>query len=68
MNFGTVVVIAGVTGLLSFCFLAVAIGSDYWYIIEVNAPNNTNSEELNSHSGLWRIYEGMKIITQLVGY
>ncbi|XP_023685722.1 transmembrane protein 235-like [Paramormyrops kingsleyae] len=58
MNFGTVVVIAGVTGLLSFGFLAVAIGSDYWYIIEVNAPNNTNSEELNSHSGLWRIYEG----------
>uniref|UniRef100_A0A8C9STA6 Transmembrane protein 235 n=1 Tax=Scleropages formosus TaxID=113540 RepID=A0A8C9STA6_SCLFO len=48
----------GATALLSFCFLAAAIGSDYWYIIEVDKANCTHSEDLDSHSGLWRIYEG----------
>ncbi|XP_035253345.1 transmembrane protein 235-like [Anguilla anguilla] len=58
MNFGTVVVIAGFSGVFSFGFLAAAIGSDYWYIIKVNQENITNSEDLDSHSGLWRINEG----------
>lgn len=58
MNFGTVVVIAGFSGIFSFVFLAAAIGSDYWYIIKVNQENLTNSEDLDSHSGLWRINEG----------
>ncbi|KAG7460190.1 hypothetical protein MATL_G00218910 [Megalops atlanticus] len=58
MYFGPVVIIAGFTGILSFSFLAAAIGSEYWYIIEVNKPNLTDEEDLNSHSGLWRIYEG----------
>ncbi|XP_064179532.1 transmembrane protein 235-like [Anguilla rostrata] len=58
MNFGTVVVVAGFAGMLSFGFLAAAIGSEYWYIIEVNKLNQTDSEELNSHSGLWTTYEG----------
>ncbi|XP_061079260.1 transmembrane protein 235-like [Conger conger] len=58
MNFGTVVVIAGFSGLFSFGFLAAAIGSDYWYIIKVNQENLTYSEDLDSHSGLWRINEG----------
>uniref|UniRef100_A0A3B3ZGT8 Uncharacterized protein n=1 Tax=Periophthalmus magnuspinnatus TaxID=409849 RepID=A0A3B3ZGT8_9GOBI len=56
--YGLVVLTAGVTGLLSFCLLAVAIGTDYWYIIDVNKPNSTASEDYNSHSGLWRINEG----------
>ncbi|KAM6957515.1 transmembrane protein 235 [Aplochiton taeniatus] len=56
MRYGVVVLLAGFSGLLCFCLLAVAIGSDYWYIIDVNKPNHTG--ELNSHSGLWRICEG----------
>lgn len=59
MKYGTVVVTAGFTALLSFCLLAVAIWTDYWYIIDVNKPNYTGSDDLSSHSGLWRIHEGM---------
>uniref|UniRef100_A0A3Q4I0E6 Transmembrane protein 235 n=1 Tax=Neolamprologus brichardi TaxID=32507 RepID=A0A3Q4I0E6_NEOBR len=55
--YGPVVLSAGLTGLLSFCLLAVAIGTDYWYIIDVNKPNYTGSDDLSSHSGLWRIIE-----------
>uniref|UniRef100_A0A672YGI9 Transmembrane protein 235 n=1 Tax=Sphaeramia orbicularis TaxID=375764 RepID=A0A672YGI9_9TELE len=58
MRYGLVVVSAGFTGLLSFSLLAVAIGTDYWYIIDVNKPNDTGSDDLSSHSGLWRINEG----------
>ncbi|XP_031723764.1 transmembrane protein 235 [Anarrhichthys ocellatus] len=58
MRYGLVVVTAGFTGLLSFSLLAVAIGTDYWYIIDVNKPNCTGSDDLSSHSGLWRINEG----------
>lgn len=61
MKYGPVVLSAGLTGLLSFCFLAVAIGTDYWYIIDVNKPNYTGSDDLSSHSGLWRIIEGMSV-------
>lgn len=57
------VLAAGFTGLLSFSLLAVAIGTDYWYIIDVNKPNHTGPDDLSSHSGLWRINEGMS--TQL---
>ncbi|KAM9844310.1 transmembrane protein 235 [Aulostomus maculatus] len=58
MKYGSVVLSAGFTGLLSFSLLAVAIGTDYWYIIDVNKPNC--SEDLSSRSGLWRIHEGAK--------
>ncbi|XP_019950013.1 transmembrane protein 235 [Paralichthys olivaceus] len=58
MRYGSVIVAAGCTAVLSFCLLAVAIGTDYWYIIDVNKPNHTGSDDLSSHSGLWRIYEG----------
>ncbi|XP_071386633.1 transmembrane protein 235-like [Centroberyx affinis] len=58
MRYGVVVLIAGLTGLLSFSFLAVAIGTDYWYIIDVNKPNYTGADDLSSHSGLWNINEG----------
>ncbi|XP_028266968.1 transmembrane protein 235 [Parambassis ranga] len=58
MKYGPVVLSAGLTGLLSFSLLAVAIGTDYWYIIDVNKPNCTGSDDLSSHSGLWRIIEG----------
>ncbi|XP_037112786.1 transmembrane protein 235-like [Syngnathus acus] len=58
MRYGLVVLSAGFSGLLSFCCLAVSIGTDYWYIIDVNKPNYTDSEDLSSYSGLWRINEG----------
>ncbi|KAM6904400.1 transmembrane protein 235 [Xenentodon cancila] len=60
MKYGPVVLAAGLTGLLSFILLAVAIGTDYWYIIDVNKPNHTGPDDLSSRSGLWRINEGGK--------
>ncbi|KAI3359776.1 hypothetical protein L3Q82_014155, partial [Scortum barcoo] len=57
MRYGLVVLTAGFTGLLSFSLLAVAIGTDYWYIIDVNKSNHTGPDDLSSHSGLWRINE-----------
>ncbi|XP_070837681.1 transmembrane protein 235 [Chaetodon trifascialis] len=59
MRYELVVLGAGFTGLLSFSLLAVAIGTDYWYIIDVNKPNHTGPDDLSSHSGLWRINEGV---------
>ncbi|MBN3313506.1 TM235 protein, partial [Atractosteus spatula] len=53
-------------GLLSFSFLAAAIASEYWYILEVNKPNGTKSEELSSHTGLWRTCEGNNACIPLV--
>lgn len=61
MRYGLVVLTAGFTGLLSFTLLAVAIGTDYWYIIDVKQPNHTGPDDLSSHSGLWRINEGIPI-------
>lgn len=57
ITFSAVVVSAGLAGILSFSFLALAIGSDYWYIIDDNRPNYTQ----DSHSGLWRTYEGKTV-------
>uniref|UniRef100_A0A674NXD4 Transmembrane protein 235 n=1 Tax=Takifugu rubripes TaxID=31033 RepID=A0A674NXD4_TAKRU len=50
MRYGVAILSAGFTGLLSFSLLAVAIGSDFWYIINVN--NHTGPDDLSSHSGL----------------
>ncbi|XP_070704727.1 transmembrane protein 235 [Pempheris klunzingeri] len=58
MRYGLVVLTAGFTCLLSFSLLVVAIGTDYWYIIDVNKPSHTGADDLSSHSGLWRINEG----------
>ncbi|XP_029105832.1 transmembrane protein 235 isoform X1 [Scleropages formosus] len=66
MSFGTAVVVAGFAGVLSFALLAAAIGSEYWYIIEVRTPNESDSEELSSHSGLWRIYEGKNSSSHII--
>ncbi|XP_072414827.1 transmembrane protein 235 isoform X1 [Chiloscyllium punctatum] len=69
MSVGTVCVTAGLTGLSSFVFLAVAIGTDYWYIIDVsNSRYNYGEhwEDLNSHSGLWRICEGKNACIALI--
>ncbi|XP_067860109.1 transmembrane protein 235 isoform X1 [Heptranchias perlo] len=69
MSLGTVCVTAGLTGLFSFVFLAVAIGTDYWYIIDVSDSrynHGEDSEDLNSHSGLWRICEGKNACIALI--
>ncbi|XP_020503985.1 transmembrane protein 235-like [Labrus bergylta] len=58
MRYGLVILAAGFTALLSFSLLALAIGTDYWYIIDVNTANHTGPDDLSSHSGLWRIIEG----------
>ncbi|XP_046894775.1 transmembrane protein 235-like [Hypomesus transpacificus] len=65
MRYGVVILVAGFTGLLSFALLAVAIGSEYWYIIDVK-PNHPDFEDLSSHSGLWRIYEGKNASSHLI--
>ncbi|XP_041075511.1 transmembrane protein 235-like [Polyodon spathula] len=60
MNLGRVVVLAGLSGIVSFSLLVSAIATDHWYILEVNEPNSTvDPGELNSHSGLWRTCEDM---------
>lgn len=56
MSLGLVVTAAGICGILSFAFLATSLGTDYWYIIEVNPA--VNMSDLSSHSGLWSIHEG----------
>ncbi|XP_017340564.1 transmembrane protein 235-like [Ictalurus punctatus] len=58
MSFGVVVISAGLLGLLSFTLLAVAVGTEYWYIIDVDQVINSSWHFASSHSGLWRIYEG----------
>ncbi|GAA6231901.1 transmembrane protein 235-like [Lates japonicus] len=68
MSYGLVVLTAGFTGLLSFSLLAVAIGTDYWYIIDVNKPNYTGSDDLSSRSGLWRINEGANGISVIPSF
>ncbi|XP_043945500.1 transmembrane protein 114 [Protopterus annectens] len=44
-------------GALGFIFLVMAIGTDFWYIIDASKlekMNNNYSDPLSSHSGLWR--------------
>ncbi|KAL4659075.1 transmembrane protein 114 [Arapaima gigas] len=46
-----------VAGLLSFVLLVLAIGTDFWYIIDASKWER-NSSRLSSHSGLWRTCDG----------
>uniref|UniRef100_UPI0037E87C88 transmembrane protein 235 n=1 Tax=Semicossyphus pulcher TaxID=241346 RepID=UPI0037E87C88 len=61
VTFGCLVVAAGICGLLSFAFLATSLGTEYWYIIEMNPVNTSDFEDMSSHSGLWSINEGGKL-------
>ncbi|XP_027383413.1 transmembrane protein 114 isoform X1 [Bos indicus x Bos taurus] len=68
VHLGALAGAAALTGALSFVLLAVAIGTDFWYIIDterlerggpgargpVGANNRSQLEPLSSHSGLWR--------------
>ncbi|XP_068162108.1 transmembrane protein 235 [Antennarius striatus] len=58
MKVTSLVAAAGICGILSFTFLATALGTEYWYIIEMNPMNVSDLEDLSSHSGLWSINEG----------
>uniref|UniRef100_A0A665WAM1 Transmembrane protein 235b n=1 Tax=Echeneis naucrates TaxID=173247 RepID=A0A665WAM1_ECHNA len=61
VSFGSLVIGAGVCGLLSFVCLATSLGTDYWYIIQMNPGNVSDFEDMSSHSGLWTINEGEAI-------
>ncbi|XP_026506342.1 transmembrane protein 114 isoform X2 [Terrapene carolina triunguis] len=49
-------VFVALAGVLSFIFLVVAIGTDFWYIIDASKleRSHNSSAALSSHSGLWR--------------
>ncbi|XP_059180896.1 transmembrane protein 235 [Centropristis striata] len=61
VTFGSLVITAGICGLLSFAFLATSLGTEYWFIIEMNPMNMSDSEDMSSHSGLWSISDGGKM-------
>ncbi|XP_054455442.1 transmembrane protein 235 [Anoplopoma fimbria] len=56
VTFGSLVITAGVCGILSFAFLATSLGTEYWYVIE----NISDFEDASYHSGLWSTNEGVK--------
>ncbi|KAI5103367.1 transmembrane protein 235, partial [Silurus meridionalis] len=53
IGFDSVVLGAGLSAILSFSFLALSIGTEYWYIIEDQRTNNTEPQHV--HSGLWGV-------------
>ncbi|XP_077184224.1 transmembrane protein 235 isoform X2 [Paroedura picta] len=61
---------AALSGILSFALLAVALGTDYWYLIRVEPAGRNGSaweaERLSSHSGLWRLCEGRNACIPLI--
>lgn len=57
ITFGFVVVSGGLTGILSFSCLALAIGTENWYIIEDKRANHT--DPTRSNFGLWVVTDGM---------
>lgn len=59
ITYGFVVVGGGLTGVLSFSSLALAIGTEYWYIIEDKRANHTDPARTNS--GLWGVTDGMTL-------
>ncbi|KAF3704597.1 Transmembrane protein 235 Claudin-27 Precursor [Channa argus] len=60
VSFGSLVITAGICGILSFAFLSTSLGTEYWYIIEMNPSNMSDIEDMSSHSGLWSINEDGK--------
>ncbi|KAM6898018.1 transmembrane protein 235 [Lycodopsis pacificus] len=68
VTFGSLVITAGVCGILSFASLATSLGTKYWYIIEMNPMNTSDFEDLSSHSGLWSINEGGKMTADADSY
>jgi len=52
--------------VLSFVGLVLAIGTDFWYIIDTSKRENSSSLSLSSHSGLWRTCNCKSHITCVV--
>lgn len=56
VTFGRLVIAAGISGILSFAFLATSLGTEYWYLIATIPINGT--EDINVHHGLWTVNDG----------
>ncbi|NXX94734.1 TM114 protein, partial [Centropus bengalensis] len=56
LRLGVLCSVVALVGLSSFVFLAVAIATDFWYIIDASRleASRNGSAGLSSHSGLWR--------------
>ncbi|XP_032896148.1 transmembrane protein 114 [Amblyraja radiata] len=56
LTFSFLTVSVALTGATSFIFLVVAIGTNFWYIIDASKLEtaSNSSQRLSSHSGLWR--------------
>ncbi|XP_028332828.1 transmembrane protein 235 [Gouania willdenowi] len=63
VSYGSVVITAGIAGVLSFALLTTALGTNYWYIIQTKRMNVSDFEDMSSHSGLWSTAEGEKMYT-----
>ncbi|KAJ8373134.1 hypothetical protein AAFF_G00270980 [Aldrovandia affinis] len=54
LTLSALAVFVSIVGVLSFVFLVMAIGTDFWYIIDASKWEHNSSIHLSSHSGLWR--------------
>ncbi|XP_028670179.1 transmembrane protein 114 [Erpetoichthys calabaricus] len=54
LTLSALTVFVAVAGVLSFVLLVVAIGTDFWYIIDASKWEYNSSIPLSSHSGIWR--------------
>ncbi|XP_006637362.1 transmembrane protein 114 [Lepisosteus oculatus] len=54
LTLSALAIFVALVGVLSFVFLVVAIGTDFWYIIDASKWDHNSSAHLSSHSGLWR--------------
>ncbi|KAK1162977.1 transmembrane protein 114 [Acipenser oxyrinchus oxyrinchus] len=54
LTLSALAIFVALVGVLSFVFLVVAIGTDFWYIIDASKWEHGASTHLSSHSGLWR--------------
>ncbi|XP_019350185.1 transmembrane protein 114 [Alligator mississippiensis] len=56
LRLSALALLAALAGVLSFVLLVVAIGTDFWYVIDASRLERArnSSEALSSHSGLWR--------------
>ncbi|KAM9715411.1 transmembrane protein 235 [Menidia menidia] len=61
VSFGALAITAGICGILSFGFLATSLGTDHWYVIEMNPVNASDFEDISFRAGLWSVHEGEKI-------
>uniref|UniRef100_A0A674APH5 Transmembrane protein 114 n=2 Tax=Salmo trutta TaxID=8032 RepID=A0A674APH5_SALTR len=66
LTLGALALFVAVCGVSSFVLLGVAIGTDYWYLIDVAQRENNSNLSLSSHSGLWRTCNSQKLCQPFV--